>query len=236
MPPNTIEQRGRATVGYMKGHSHAFYEDRFRLLTKEVPLVADAARGELLAVFDGIGGLRVGMHAAQHMADLLVEFFEEPTKHAPDQDGLRALLVRGSQEIRLWGDDSQTGKPMGGCVGTVAWFNRERACLFHLGDSEGWISTKPGQAEKITETHSFGRALTQFYGSAFDPKIQAASFDFKLGMRLLLASDGLRNAGLVDDMINLVGERLPPRQAVEAICTAAISARAYDDVTALLVI
>jgi serine/threonine protein phosphatase PrpC len=220
----------------MKGHSHAFYEDRFRLLTRDVPLVADGDRGEILAVFDGIGGLREGMHAAQHMADVLIEFFEEPAKHVPDQNGLRALLVRGSQEIRLWGDDSQTGKPMGGCVGTVAWVIQERACLFHLGDSEGWISTQPGQTEKVTETHSFGRTLTQFYGSALDPKIQIVPFHLKPGMRLLLASDGLRNAGLVDEMINLTGERLPPRRAVETICTAAMSARAYDDVTALLVI
>jgi serine/threonine protein phosphatase PrpC len=112
---------------------------------------------------------------------------------------------------------------MGGCVGTVAWFHQERAFLFHLGDSECWISTRQGQAEKMTETHSFGQTLTRFYGSVHDPSNQTASFDFSPGMRLLLTSDGLRNAGLVEAMMDLVEGRRPPRQAVEMICAAAVS-------------
>jgi PPM family protein phosphatase len=236
MPPFTIEQRGRATVGCMRGRTHTYYEDRFRLLTREVPLVAEAERGEILAVFDGIGGLRQGMHAAQHMADLLIEFFEHSELHAPEPGGLAALLLRGSREIRGWGPDPETGDPAGGCVGTLAWLNEGSVHLFHLGDSEGWLSRGPGLADRVTETHGSGHALTQFFGLNVDPSIQVASFAFTPGMRLLLTSDGVRNARITEQVTRILGERKAPRISVQEICGAAVAANPPDDITVLLVV
>jgi hypothetical protein len=60
----SVETKGIAAVAWMKGTKHKFYEDRFRLLCLPVPLVSEQDRGEIFAVFDGIGSAPKGMAAA----------------------------------------------------------------------------------------------------------------------------------------------------------------------------
>lgn len=91
--PVEVEERGRAAVAWARGVSHDRYEDRYRLLTDAVPLVARLGRGELVAVFDGVGGLRPGMRSAQAMADGLLGAGFEVTKIPMDL--LTPELLRG---------------------------------------------------------------------------------------------------------------------------------------------
>ena len=235
-PRFRIEQRGRATVGTIRGQTHTHNEDRFRLLTSDVPLVGDARRGEMFAVFDGMGGLRLGMHAAQHMADLLIEFFEAPDRHDATVRGLRSLLIRGSREIASWEKDPGSRQPAGGCVGTVAWLTGNTIQLLHLGDTEGWISHQCGHSEQVTDTHALGRRVTQFFGMPEEPQIQTITAPFSTSARLLLATDGLRNARAMNRVAALLALRQAPSTTVAEICGVAQAGRAPDDVTALLVV
>ncbi len=234
-PPYTIEKRGRAIVGYMRGLTHRNYEDRFRLLSAEVPIVAEAGRGEMFAVFDGMGGLRQGMHAAQHMADLLIEFFEFPHRHEATVLGVTQLLLRGSSEIEEWGQEPDSANPRGGCVGTVVWLREAKACVFHAGDTECWVSNRPGQSGKVTDTQALGGRVTQYFGMRAPLLIQTLTFSFTGNMRILLTSDGTKTARVT----HALGERLAERRAasliVTEICEAAAFAQAPDDITVMLI-
>jgi hypothetical protein len=64
-----VDRRNSAAVAHLKGTKHRIYEDSFRILPCEVPLVESLNRGELFAVFDGIGSAPEGRNAAQFMAD-----------------------------------------------------------------------------------------------------------------------------------------------------------------------
>ena len=63
---NNTERKGCAAVSWLKNakSTRKPYEDRYRLLTKDIPLVGKSGRGELFAVLDGIGGAPRGMAAA----------------------------------------------------------------------------------------------------------------------------------------------------------------------------
>lgn len=232
----TVEQRGRATLGYRKGSTHALYEDRFRLLTADIEIVQEASRGEVLAVFDGMGGLPEGMHAAQHLADCLFEFFESPNEHSATTEGLAGLLARSGAEIHAWGKVPGTGKPRGGCVGTVAWLREETLHLFHVGDTEAWISPVVGEARRLTESETVGHAVARFYGGDEYMEIVPVTVTFRRGMRFLLTSDGLRNAAVASHIPRVLAERQSPHESVSEWCGVAHAARAHDDVTVLLVV
>ena len=96
-----MEKRGPAAVSWLKGTNHNFYEDRFRLLPETIPLVSKSGRGSLYAVFDGIGGAPEGMRAAQHMADVLLRFYQECDSYADSAKGVHQLLVMANQEINV---------------------------------------------------------------------------------------------------------------------------------------
>jgi hypothetical protein len=68
------EVKGCAAVAWLPGIAHKYYEDRYRLLPKTVPLVGSQDQGELFAIFDGIGGVPKGRQDAQEMSDSFLRF------------------------------------------------------------------------------------------------------------------------------------------------------------------
>ena len=71
------------------------------MLPREVPPVERLNRGEIFAVFDGIGSAPEGRHAAQFMADHLIQFYRKPDDYPASPEGLQALLFEGNIEINL---------------------------------------------------------------------------------------------------------------------------------------
>lgn len=84
----TCERKGTAAVAWLKGSKHKFYEDRYRLLGTAVPLVGKSNRGELFAVFDGMGSAPQGMQSAQYMCDMLLNFYMEPDQYPATVNGI----------------------------------------------------------------------------------------------------------------------------------------------------
>ena len=125
------EVKGSAAVAWCTGTSHRFYEDRYRLLSREVPLVGRQDRGEIFAVFDGIGGAPKGRDAAQEMSDWLIKFYQEPGRYPASVQGLLQLLIDANMSIYEWGMIPGTDRTLGGCAGTVAWIHQQNSVHWH---------------------------------------------------------------------------------------------------------
>ena len=130
-----VDMREGVAVAYAKGIKHRYYEDAFRMLSRDVPLVGQKNRGEVFSVFDGIGSAPEGRHAAQVMADALVRFFREPDVYLSSDKGLLKVLEEANMEIFSWGFVGDTDLPMGGCAGTVIWLFEDKLHVFHAGDT-----------------------------------------------------------------------------------------------------
>ena len=109
-----------SAVATIKSMDHHLYEDRYRILGGDVPLVRKAGRGQIFAVMDGVGGAPRGMEAAQHIADVLTGFFTDPSV-PPSAAGIETLVRRASDTIHTWGLMEGGDRPMGAAACTAAW-------------------------------------------------------------------------------------------------------------------
>jgi PPM family protein phosphatase len=157
------ELRGHAAVSWLKRQRH-MYEDRYRLLTKEIPLVIGSGRGGLFAVMDGIGSASMGMAAAQAMVDCLVNFYREPDRYSPDCKGLCNLLHTTNHDIFNWGTMEASDRPLGGCAGTVAWLHDGRISMFHAGDTVGLLIREGMEPLRITRAHEIKGDIYRYFG------------------------------------------------------------------------
>ena len=126
----TTESRVNAAISWLPSPHH-LYERRFRLLSADVPLVANKNIGEIYAVFDGVGSAPKGMAAAQTMADCLVSYFQEPVVD------LTNLLYDTNRAIHAWGLMESSNRPQGACAGTVALVQGGELTILHAGDTVG---------------------------------------------------------------------------------------------------
>ena len=161
----TLETKGMASVAWVKGSKHKFYEDRYRILSKDIPLVGGQDRGELFAVFDGIGSAPRGRQAAQEMADTLLNFFLRAETYELSPEGLEKLLLQGNESIHQWGFMEGTDVPQGGCAGTVAWLYQENLSVFHAGDTSAVLIQNRGNTLKLTRDHQAENgAIYRYFG------------------------------------------------------------------------
>ena len=229
-----VNRRGRAAVAEMKGSTHQFYEDRYRLLSGEIDLVKEASRGELFAVFDGVSTAPRGMAAAQAMADALLKFFEEPTSFTANVEGLEKLIRAANAEIHDWGVMPGTDRPLGACAGTIAWIHNGTATIFHAGDTEAWL-LKNGDCTCVVESSSEGNIIMDYFGQGDSLLLKVRTFRFVPGNRLLLFSDGLTKVLNQPDIDRALRDSGPVDRAVRFLVEAAERLRAPDDVTALII-
>ena len=101
----------------------------------------DSGRGEIYAVLDGVGSAPMGMQAAQHIADQLMNFYT--TDIPATISGLESLLKQINQSIVEWGatDDQRS---LGASTLTLAWLFNQQFHLFHVGDSTGFLMNSSG--------------------------------------------------------------------------------------------
>jgi len=230
----SVESRGRGTVGELKGSTHQFYEDRYRLLSGEIDLVRNADRGEIFAVFDGVGSAPKGMRAAQAMADALIQFFTEPDNHDPTREGLGKLLFDANVTIHNWGLIPGSARPVGACAGTVAWVWDKKVILFHAGDTEAWSCTN-GQTCCVASSPHEGEALVQYFGLGENLKLTIRETTLDADGRMLLFSDGLRKVVLQSVIETSVKGMEEPEMAIGNLMKIAEGNGFPDDVTALLI-
>jgi len=234
-PSVTIEHRGSATVAWQQGPRHKFYEDRFRLLCRPIPLVEQADCGEMFAVLDGVGSAPKGMAAAQEVCDGLVKFFERTGSETPGQELLQALLILANRTILGWGMIDGTDRPQGACAGTVIWINRQLvAHVFHAGDTAA-LMIRGGVAKALTSVHhSADGHLANYFGLP-SLRLDIQTTQLEEGDRLLAFSDGIGKAFFANQQVADIVETQPTRQAsLSALFAAARASGSSDDATAIL--
>lgn len=230
----TAEQKGNAAVAWMKGTKHKFYEDRYRLLSQDIPLVQRSNRGEIFAIFDGIGGAPEGRRAAQQMSDHLISFIQEPDRFTPDAEGMKSLLMEANNIANSWGFIPGTERPLGGCAGTVAWINEGLLHLFHAGDTVG-ILIRDGQGTVLTKLHEANGMLYRYFGLGPTLKIDAISCALKNYDKILLITDGVTKAFHPLEVIPIIEQYDGDlRRAVSTVVQRSRSKGSYDDITALV--
>lgn len=229
MPSETL---GNAAVSWLPSPHHP-YEDRFRLLAREVPLVAKSGRGEIYAVFDGVGSAPKGMAAAQTMADCLLGFFTEP---AAD---LASMLNEANQTVSSWGVMEGSDRPLGASVGTVAHILGDRLTVIHAGDTVAVLLRSDKPPKVLTSLQERGGAVYSYFGIGAGLELEIAQATLEEDDLVLLLSDGVTKAFHIYEATKLVLDRY----ARTGSCVAAISELvelsrrrgSSDDITAILV-
>lgn len=228
-----IEQRGHCAVAWQKGR-HSFYEDRYRLLCRPIPLVEQAGRGEIYAVCDGVGSAPKGMAAAQEVCNILVRFYENAKMLPASSEAILDLLNQANDEILSWGTIQDAVRSLGACAGTVIWVDKNWvAHVFHAGDTSALL-IRDGIVQQLTTVHhSAAGHLTSYFGLDY-LQLETKEIQLEEGDRLLLLSDGITKV-LYNQQITDLVESQPTRPAsLSALFKAANNKGTRDDATAVL--
>lgn len=235
---NQTERKASAAVSWLGSPLHP-YEDRFRLLPKEIPLVGKADRGELFAVFDGISSAPKGMGAAQAMADSLLAWFREPDRWVPSEGGLSQLLHEANQTIFDWGLEPGTSRPIGGCAGSVAWVHQGQLAIFHAGDTLALLLRPDQRPRLLTRAHEIDGALDRYFGLGRHLTIDIERVPLEEGDLVLLMSDGVTKAfgaSEAADLVQAVFDRCNDHgRATEELVARSRAKGSLDDITALII-
>jgi serine/threonine protein phosphatase PrpC len=229
------EHRGCAAVALAKGSTHRLYEDRFRILSMEAPLVRDAGRGEIFAVFDGIGSAIKGREAAQLMCDRLTNFYRHPDRYTPTSQGLLRLLMEANREINGWGADETGFRTLGGCAGTVAWAIEDDLWLFHAGDTMAMLDTGERILEATSDHQRADGAITRFFGLGEALEIDVTKHRLLDYERILLMSDGVTKVLDRNHAAQMVRDFDDIEHAARHVVQQSLIRRTWDDVTVLVV-
>ena len=235
--PEQTERRGSAAVSWLASPKH-LYEDRYRLLSRDIPLVAKSGRGELFAVCDGISSAPLGRSAAQTVADALLAFYRDPTTYPATTEGLERILLQANQSIFDWGYIGGTNYTKGGCVGTVAWLQEDHLTLLHAGDTVGML-LRPGEEPRLlTALHETGGAIGRYFGMGESLQLQIDEVSVEEGDVVLLMSDGVTKAFSPAEAAVFVWEIFERcgdlGQAAEALVNRSMKRGSTDDITVLL--
>jgi len=231
----SVEKKEFVAVAWLKGSKHTYYEDSFRMLSRDVPLVAKRERGEIFAVFDGIGSAPQGRHAAQEMAEYLVKFYREAETGHSGWRGLKRVLADANMTIHNWGNIPGTDKPKGGCAGTVVWLYSDGLHVFHAGDTLGLL-IRDGLPIQITQTHQLDNgAIFRYFGLGETLNIDIECFKIEESDRILLLSDGVTKVFTAKEAVDLIEEYHDISMAVKTLVQRAQAMGSTDDITAMLV-
>lgn len=225
-----------AYVGFFtqSGQGRSRNADRFRILTRKAPLIREAGRGELFAVFDGIGSKKLGGEAAETMCESLVNFFKHKDEYPCSIEGVKAVLEEGNRRIAGWGHDPGSGKKAGGCAGTVLWIIEESLVFFHVGDTSG-VLIQGEEVHEATRPHQASDgALERFLGQGQDLQIDILEAELTDYDTIVLASDGVSSVLTLQDQASLVKDR-PAGIAAKDLVHQAEAKGSRDDRTAVVI-
>ena len=229
------ERLGCAAAAFSKGPKHKQYEDRYALFPLAKQAVKRHDRGEIFAVFDGIGSAPEGMHSAQHMCDALINYYAQPESCPSTWEGIRDLLFAANKEVFDWGFMPGTDRPLGGCAGSIIWIMDKKLFVFHAGDTVA-VLIRDGKATQLTHLHEMDGAIYSYFGLGDNLQIDVKNHTLKNYDRILLISDGVTKVyhpAVAASIVEEHGDDL--KQAVEDLTRRARTKGSQDDITVLLV-
>lgn len=221
-------------------------EDAFAMFTRRRKEVQTAARGEVCAVLDGVGGAPDGGRAARYAAEGLGRFFQDAAIPGNAQ-GIERLLQEINNEIRDWGLIPGTDRSLGAAAVTLAWFpslseeNSTEFHLFHAGDTLAWRYREDGTTLiPLTSDHGTGKTLLNYLGIGTHLRLDTGLHTIEYGDLLLLATDGvLKGRSTTDKILGILRDEKPtperPKRVSDRVAKMARANGSQDDITVLVV-
>ena len=228
-----IDSRGTAAIAWYKGRTHRFYEDSFRLLNRDVPVVDHHLRGEIYAVFDGIGSAPKGQSAAIAMADALLSFFTEPETFENSINGLKKLLHVENLKINDWGFIPGSTRPIGGCCGSIAWCHNDCLTIFHAGDTTA-LHLSGDRYTRLSIAHqNSADVITRYFGQGQKLEIDISSTPIEPYDQILLYSDGISKVLCTEEVMDIIMQFEDPKRRATTLASVARAKGSGDDITVL---
>lgn len=228
-------RREMAAAACLKGTRHHLYEDSYRMFPRDIQLVSESGRGEIFAVFDGIGSAAKGKEAAQAMADILLEFYQAPESYENSARGLYDLLQKGNMLIHEWGYEGESDVPLGGCAGTVVWIYDDTLHLFHAGDTAA-VLIRDGRPKRLTREHQLENgAIFRYFGLGPNLVIETDDLLLEEFDRVLLVTDGVTKAFSLEEASDVVELYDDIGIGAKALVQRSRTKGSQDDITALLI-
>jgi serine/threonine protein phosphatase PrpC len=212
-----------------------------------------AARGQLFAVADGMGGHAAGEVASQVALDtLLGQYYSSDEMPLPPAIRLERAVLEANLDVyeQAVAVDTQAGM---GTTLVAAVIHEDRLIVANVGDSRAYL-VRDGEAIQITEDHSwvaeqvklgvmtdeqaenhaYRNVVTRCLGHK--PGIQVDIFEHRLrtGDVILLCSDGLSNQVPADEMARVVTGHTPD-QSTDRLVDLANRAGGPDNITVVVV-
>ena len=243
-------------VGAVREHNEDHFLvgnlDTGTLVDIAAPWTAQAERGVLLVVCDGMGGVEGGEVASELAAQVIWREMKA-TPATRDPEVFARLLRRATRvanhEVHAMSRREPGLRGMGTTV-SAAGVVGNRLVVATVGDSRAYI-LRNGVLVQITRDQSLqsallaaghdpyeaeraGSAILQALGVGADVEPSLSIIDVRRGDRVLLCSDGLH--GLVGDpaLALLMSEPHTVEQAVALLVTAARAAGGTDNITAIV--
>jgi PPM family protein phosphatase len=243
-------------VGQVREHNEDHFLvgdlDTGKLLDLASPWRAQADRGPVLVVCDGMGGVEGGEVASELAAQVIWREMKN-TGATHDAEVFARLLRRATRvanhDVHAMSKREPGLRGMGTTV-SAAGIAGDRLVVATVGDSRAYV-LRAGEIVQITRDQSLssallaaghdadmaeraGSAILQALGVGDDVEPSLSIIELRRGDRVLLCSDGLH--GLVGDpaLRLLMSEPHTIEQAVSLLVTAARAAGGSDNITAIV--
>ncbi|MDB4952750.1 MAG: protein serine/threonine phosphatase [Myxococcales bacterium] len=247
---------GASDVGSVREHNEDFFVvgdlDNRQLLDVSAPWFAEADRGPLLVVCDGMGGVEGGEVASELAAQVIWREMKA-TPATRDPEVFARLLRRATRvanhDVYAMGKREPGLRGMGTTV-SAAGIVGDRLIVATVGDSRAYV-LRAGAIVQVTRDQSLssallaaghspneaanaGNAILQALGVGPDVEPSLSIIELRRGDRVLLCSDGLH--GLVGDpaLALLMSAPHTVIEAVMLLVTAARAAGGSDNITAVV--
>ncbi len=254
--PLQLELAGATDIGAVREHNEDSFLvgdlDRTKLIDMAEPWITETARGGLMVVCDGMGGVEGGEVASDLAAQVM--WREMQTTPATKDPEVFARLMR--RAVRVANHDvHQMAKREPGLKGmgttlSAAGVVGDRLIVATVGDSRAYVF-RAGDLVQVTRDQSLhsallaaghdeddaanaGGAILQALGVGDDVEPSLSLIEMRAGDRVLLCSDGLH--GLVGDpaLALLLSQPHTVAESVKLLVAAARAAGGTDNITAIV--
>lgn len=247
---------GASDVGSVREHNEDYLVvgdlDQGQLLDVAAPWFAEADRGPLMVVCDGMGGV-VGGEVASELAAQVIWREMKGSAATRDPEVFARLLRRATRvanhDVYAMGKREPGLRGMGTTV-SAAGLVGDRLVIATVGDSRAYVlrervivqvtrdqslsSALLAAGHSPLEIANAGNAILQALGVGPDVEPSLSIIELRRGDRVLLCSDGLH--GLVGDpaLALLMSAPHTVHEAVMLLVTAARAAGGSDNITAVV--
>jgi protein phosphatase len=184
--------------------------------------------GHLLAVADGVGGVRGGREASELLINYLAQTYYETVEQSAEERLQTAIVQANAIAVQQNRHENASSTLVAAAIYGGKLF------VAHVGDSRAYL-VRHGQIQQLTEDHALGNRLTRYLVSTneFLPTMHP-TIKLEVGDRVLLCSDGLfrpikEQSAILDILQNYHAE-----EATYRLIGLANAGGGYDNISVVL--